>query len=60
MNIWIKNIRKDGKYTVTLGFDTGRRINKIMTREEVLKHQEQARPITPHKTPFDLMRENKF
>lgn len=36
MKAWIKTTpRKDGKHKVTLGFDNGRRFNKLYTPEQI-------------------------
>lgn len=44
MMIWIKNKRKDGKYTVTYGFDSGKRIHKIVTSETLKKDMDRIEP----------------
>lgn len=35
MDLWIHKPRKDGKYPVTIGFDNGVRIKKIVTYEQL-------------------------
>lgn len=35
MQLWIHLPRKDGKWPVTLGFDNGKRIKKIVTYEQL-------------------------
>jgi len=37
MTLVIKNKRKDGKFMVTLGFDNGVKMNKIVTNEQLEK-----------------------
>lgn len=37
MKLWIKNRRKDGKYTVVYGWDNGVRRTKIITEETLKK-----------------------
>ena len=35
MTLNVKNKRKDGKFSVTLGFDSGTKLNKIVTAEQL-------------------------
>lgn len=37
--------RKDGKYTVTHAFGSGKRINKIYTSEQLLEQVEKFEPV---------------
>lgn len=42
MKLWVKNKRKDGKYSVTIGFDNGTRFNKIVTPEQLDKFKRES------------------
>lgn len=53
MKVFSCKPRKDGKYMVKLGFDTGRHFTKIMSYEDAKKALDESRDIEPHKTPFD-------
>ena len=55
MKVFIQNYRKDGKVKVTYAYDTGRRLNKIITPEQLEKDLKESKDLEPHKTPFDLM-----
>ena len=37
--IWVKNKRKDGKYGVNYGWDSGKRTRKIVTRDTLIREQ---------------------
>jgi len=43
MTVYVKNRRKDGKYTVVLGYSNGVRLTKILTTEQLQKEQENAK-----------------
>lgn len=43
MQVYVKNRRKDGKYTVILSYNNGVKLTKILTTEQLQKEQENAR-----------------
>lgn len=45
MTIDVKNRRKDGKFSVVLGFNNGVRLNKILTADEIKKLQDHEKEI---------------
>ena len=53
MKVFSVKPRKDGKYTVKLGFDTGRRFTKICTKEQADDYIAESRDLEPHKTAFE-------
>ena len=53
MKVFSVKPRKDGRYTVKLGFDTGRRFTKILTKEQTDEYIKESRDLEPHKTPFE-------
>jgi len=45
--------RKDGKFLVTMAFDSGKRIKNILTKEKLEEWKAKESAPVYHKTPFD-------
>ena len=55
MKVFSVKPRKGGKFTVKIGFDSGKRYTKILTEDQVKEYLEESEELTPHRTPFDKM-----
>ena len=49
MTIYVKNRRKDGKYSVMLGFSNGVTLNKILTADEIKTLQDHEKELQANK-----------
>ena len=54
MKLWLNtNMRKDGKFSATYGFDNGRRFKKVKTREQLIDELQTAFNMVVTDADFD-------